>query len=63
MSKSKNKELANISLNADMRAHALYDIWQLLGLIDISELDQKTSAIISCAMARAWESGSLDFNE
>jgi len=63
MTKAKNKQLENISLNADMRAHALYDIWQLLGLIDITELNEKNSAIISCAMSRAWESGSLDFNE
>jgi hypothetical protein len=63
MSKLKNKQLENITLNADMRSHALYDIWQLLALIDINELNQKNSAIISCAMARACEAGSLDFNE
>lgn len=63
MAKSKNNKLENITLNADMRAHALYDVWQLLSLIDVSELSPKDSAIVTCAMSRAYESGSLDFTE
>lgn len=60
---SKTQHIEELNLNSAMRANALYDIWQLLSLIDRDKLTGEQSAIISCAMSRAWEAGTIDFTE
>lgn len=57
----KKQKKNHLNLNAEIRATALYEIWQILSLIDREKLSPEYSAIVSCAMSRAWEAGSIDF--
>lgn len=57
----KNQLIENLNLNGEIRATALYEIWQILSLIDREKISPEYGAIISCAMSRAWEAGSIDF--